>query len=214
MQRSILEGFGAVWLSAGSLALAQEKLVLEPYPDSQTWVEGTHQVAGARFLMERVPAGQTVANYKDILVAQSLPDQRGADPSTALKGIFQLAGGTCQGVRANGPKAQVEGGYNVAYGQLYCGRQRGKSFGVTIFYKIIQGNDAQYVILREMRVPPGAVGGVQSFTQDQVAALIATMKAQSAADTFLVKSVYLCGTASTDDRCKAGPASDKAITLP
>jgi hypothetical protein len=194
---------------AASLSVAdpqpngKERLVMEPYPDTQVWTEVTHDTAGAKFLIERVPSGQTFRNYKDILSAQSFPDQRGVDPSKALKGIFQLAGGSCDSVRVNGPKAQVEGGYNVAYGQVYCGRQRGKSFGVNMFYKIIQGNDAQYVVLRERRVPPSAVAGIQSFTKEQFAAAMEEMKSAATANSYLVESVYLCGASSAEARCSA-----------
>ena len=207
MMRLILVTLAASAATIASPENAQERLILEPYPDTQAWKEVTHETVGAKFLIERVPSNQTVKNYKDILSAQSFPDQRGADPSKALQSIFQLAGSSCESVRVNGPKAQVEGGFNVAYGQVYCGRQRGKSFGVKIFYKLIQGNEAQYVILRERRVPPSAVAGTQSFTNDRMAALVEEMKSEATANNYLVQSVYLCGSASTETRCHSQPPS-------
>ncbi len=207
MIRLILAVLAASFSAEGATEKTQERLVLGPYPDTQVWNEVTHEVLGAKFLIERVPSGQTVKKYKDILSAQSFPDQRGADPSKTLQGIFQLAGGNCDSVRVNGPKAQIEGGINVAYGQLYCGRQRGKSFGVKIFYKIIQGNDAQYVVLRERRVPPSTVAGTQSFTNDQIAALVEEMKSEALANNYLVQSVYLCGASSAEARCHSQPPS-------
>lgn len=190
----------ALWSLAGT-ALAAERLVLEPYPGAQPWREVTHKTAGAAFLIEQIPADQDIDHYRDILSAQSFPDNRGVDPSDFLRGLFARFGGACEGVRVNGPKAQVEAGYAVAYGQAYCGRQRGKPFGVRIFYKVLQGQDALYVVLRESRTPPGAVGGVQSFSKDQLAAAIEMMKAASVANDYIVKSVYLCGSASTEPRC-------------
>ena len=203
MMQSILAVPAALLSVGASTEKLPEHLVLEPYPDAQVWKEVTHDTVGAKFLIERVPSDQSADHYKDILVAMALPEKRGADPSVALRGIIQLAGGKCDAVRANGPKAQIEGGFNVAYGQVYCGRQRGTSFGLKIFYKIIQGNDAQYVVLRERHVAPSTVGGIQSFSKDQMNAVIEGMKSDALANTYLIKSVYLCGSSSADDRCKA-----------
>ena len=205
--RSILVVLAASLTAAVSTAAAQERLVLEPYPDAQVWKEVTHDTVSAKFLIERVPSGQTARNYKDILSAQSLPDQRGVNPSQALKGIFQLAGGNCDSVRVYGPKAQVAGGFNVAYGQVYCDRQRGKSFGVKMFYKIFQGADAQYVVLRERRVPPSTVAGIPPFTKDQFAAAMEEMNSEALANNYLVQSVYLCSASSTKVRCNSQPPS-------
>ena len=47
------------------------------------------------------------------------------------------------------------------------------------------------------------VAGVQTFTRDRAAQAAALMQAQAAADTYLAKSVWLCGAAATDPRCKA-----------
>jgi hypothetical protein len=50
-----------------------------------------------------------------------------------------------------------------------------------------------------VHVPPG-VGGVQSFANVQQAQ--AAMKDQAAANSYLAKSVYLCGARATDKRCR------------
>ena len=103
----------------------------------------------------------------------------------------------------NGGQDRREGGYTVAYAQIYCSRQKGEAFGVNMFFKVIKGERAMYSVNRDFRVPPSAVAGVQSAPAGPAAnAALALMKAQAAADAYLVGSVYLCGPQATDARCK------------
>jgi hypothetical protein len=183
-------------------AAAAERLVLEPYPGPPAWKQVTYKVAGLQFLRELIPEGQRIEAYRDILTAQSFPQQRGASPAAYLRNIFAGAARACEQVRVNGPTERREGGYVVAYAQVYCSRQTGTAFGVNMLFKAIAGSDALYVVQREFRVPPSAVAGVQSADKAHAAALIAQMKAQAAADAYLLKSVYLCGAGSTEGRCR------------
>lgn len=189
-------------LSVSGLANAAERLVEGPYPSNAPWKLVTNRSAGAAWLREQIPAGQQIDAYKDILASQAFPQQRETDPAAFLQGLFQRIGGQCSGVRVNGPKAAVEGGYNVAYAQIYCGRQNGQAFGVDMFFKVVAGDEALYVVNRDMRVPPSDVGGVQDFGKDGVQAATAMMKAAAVANNYLVNSVYLCGARSTDKRCR------------
>ena len=113
--------------------------------------------------------------------------------------VFGAASSSCDGLRVNGPKAAQEGGYRVAYGQVFCGQQKGKPYGVNIFFKAISGDEALYSAERDVHLPPG-VRGVQSFANVQQAQ--AAMKDQAAANSYLAKSVYLCGARATDKRCR------------
>ncbi|HWE47739.1 MAG TPA: hypothetical protein VG407_17090 [Caulobacteraceae bacterium] len=187
----------------GSVAQAADHLILPTYPNDPPMVEATHQVAGAKFLYEFIPQGETLENYRTILSAKSFPGTTSAGPEDFLKGMFARSSAACDGVRVNGPKSAEEGRASVAYGQVYCGRQKGKPYGVNMFFKVIQGRDALYVIHVEFHVPPSSTGGVQAFSQDQVTEMVAMLKAQSAANTYLVESVFLCLDGSTDPRCQA-----------
>jgi hypothetical protein len=189
-------------LSASTLANAAERLVEAPYPANPPWKLVTNQSAGAAWLREQIPANQQIETYKDILASQAFPQQRGTDPAAFLQGMFQRIGGQCSGVRVNGPTEAVEGGYTVAYAQIYCGRQNGETYGVDMFFKVVAGDEALYVVNRDMRVPPSDVGGVQDFGKDGMAAANASMKAAAVANTYLTKSIYLCGAGSTDKRCR------------
>ena len=100
--------------------------------------------------------------------------------------------------RVNGPKAASENGYRVAYAQAYCVNQTGAALDVDIFIKAVAGKDALYVVQREFHRPTEkGVAGVRSASLDQI-------KAQVAADKFLVSQVQLCPPASGKGACSAG----------
>jgi hypothetical protein len=187
------------WATAATAAPA-EHLVLAPYPGPPAWKLITDKAAGGQFYREQIPGNQTADNFTDILTSQNFPAQRGVDPSVYLRNVFQAAAGDCQGLRVNGPKAAQEGGYRVAYGQVFCGQQKGKTFGVIIFFKAISGDDALYSVERDVQAPANPSGGSLSFTNQ--AQMTASMKDQTTADAYLVKSVYLCGAKAMDKRCK------------
>lgn len=182
-------------------AETKETLKLAPYPADRPWQEVTNTSNGDQWLREQIPADQKIEAYKDILTAQSFPQQKNIDSAVFLKSLFSQIGAACERARVNGPKAQVEGGYPVAYAQVYCSKQKGAEFGVNMLFKVIKGADALYVVQREFRVPPSQTAGVTSFTKDQMEQMMALMQNMSIADSYLVKSVYLCGQQATDTRC-------------
>jgi hypothetical protein len=190
----------ALTASAALAAPAAERLVVKPYPGK--WKRITDQTDGASWFHEQIPADQDVNSFTDILSDQAFAKLAGYDPSKFLTGLFQRINGGCTGLVVNGPAAAVEGGVTVVYGQAYCGQQNGQSFGVHMFYKLIAGRDALYVIDREFHVPPSANGGQLSFPKDQAAAAMALLKNEAAANKYLTDDVYLCGGASTDPRCR------------
>ncbi|MEN6080689.1 hypothetical protein [Chromobacterium piscinae] len=180
----------------------REKLILDQYPSDTPWQEVTNKFNGDQWLREQIPSDQKIETHKDILTAQSFPQQKTTEPSSFLKGMFSRVSEACDHVRVNGPKEQQEGGYTVAYAQIYCGKQKGADFGVNMFFKAIKGSDALYVVQREFRVPQSEMSGVTSFTKDQMEQMLSLIKGQSVANGYLVKSVYLCGELSTDKRCE------------
>ena len=200
MRTTILAIAMALGCAAAASAAPVERLVLAPYPGPPAWKTITDKSAGGQFYREQIPANQTVAGFTDILTSQNFPQQRGVDPSVYLRNVFQAAAGSCDGLRVSGPKAAMEGGYRVAYGQVFCGQEKGKPFGVIIFFKAISGDDALYSAERDVQVPANPGGGSLSFANP--AQMQASMKDQTTADSYLVKSVYLCGAKATDKRCK------------
>jgi hypothetical protein len=196
----ILAAAAALTVLAGA-AQAREHLVMGPYPGPPAWKTATLVDKGLRHLREQIPAGQNIDSYHDILVDEVFPDARGTDPAQFLNQKFAQISGACEGIRVNGPRAGTENGYKIAYGQVFCSRQKGQKFGVNIFFKVIEGDDALYSIHREFRVPPSATAGVQSYSKDQMGELQALMKSQMVADHYLVEQVVLCGPRGKDKRC-------------
>ena len=186
---------------AASAAPATERLVMKPYPGGP-WKRITDKSNARGWIHEQIPAGQSVDTFSDILTDQGYATMAGGDPSEFLKARFANIQPACEGMRVNGPTPRMEGGLKVAYAQVYCGRQAGQSFGVSIFYKAIGGGAALYSVSREFHTPPSSVGGVLSFAKGHEAEAGALVRAQSAADSYLLKDVYVCGGKSDDPRCR------------
>jgi hypothetical protein len=186
-----------------SVASAEEKLILEPYPADIPWQEVTNKPSGGQWLRQQIPSDQKIETYKDILAAAAFPLLKDVSPAAFLKQVFNDIGAICEGTRVNGPKEHLDGGYSLAYAQIYCGKAKGTDFGVNMFYKVIKGTDALYIIKRDFRVPPSQKGGMISFPKDQEKQMMALFEAMSVADSYLTKSVYLCGEQSNDKRCDA-----------
>jgi len=201
MRRILAAALGAAFLASAANAASPERLVVGPYPASPAWRMITNQAeGGGAWIREWAPPSQRGPEYPDIVTAQSFPSARGEDPAAFLRVIFGRTAGACDQVRVNGPVTHVEGGYRVAYAQVYCSHERGKTFGVNMFFKAIGGADALYAVNRHVQVPPSAVAGVQSFANAADAARAAS--AAALANRFLSQSVYVCGGASTDARCR------------
>lgn len=190
--------------SSGARAAAPdsaERLVLPPYPAQRPWPQVTNQSRGVQFLWEFVPAGQRLDNYTDFLGAQAFPKAPGQDAAGLIRRVFSNVAGACESARVNGPKTAVEGGYAVAYGQVFCGREKGKATGADIFYKVIEGADALYMVHREFRTAPTSTAGVREFPKGSEAAAKAYMDSRGEADQYLLRSVYVCGARAVDPRC-------------
>jgi hypothetical protein len=200
-----IAALAAALLVATAPALAGpmvEHLVMQPYPATAPWKLIADKNALQGFYHEQIPADQTVDSFSDILTDQDFPNLRGYDPAAYLKTVFAGFPNACSGVRVAGPQVMKEGGYAVAYGQVYCGQQNGKPFGVMDFYKVISGNGALYVISREFHTPVSSNGALLSFPPGHEADAKALLAAQRVGDQYLANQVYVCGGTSTDARCK------------
>jgi hypothetical protein len=199
-------GLAILLLLAPVAATAQnatEKFIVPPYPGATPWKP--HIVA--RLLpqiawVEWWPEDQPENEIRDILTTQVM--KRGKiEPATFLTSMFARIANSCTGAIANGPKEKTENGFPVAYGQLYCTGQKGAGKDVDIFFKIIGGSDALYIIEREFRRPaePGAQPGIRHFPGDQMAEIKADMDAKEIADRYLTQ-VRLC---PSDQPCEPAP---------
>jgi hypothetical protein len=208
--RALIGAAAAATLLLGALVRADaapappapEHLVMPPYPGAP-WKRITDKTDPVRHAWnhESIPADQTVEGFTDIISDQGYPWLAGSDPAAFLKGLYARFPASCDGVRVAGPVARTEGGFKVAYGQVYCGQQHGKPYGVATFYKVISGDAALYSINRDFQTPASPNGAVLTFPKGHEAEGMALLKAQGVADQYLADQVYLCGGRSTDPRC-------------
>lgn len=186
-------------LSAAAAARADERLVLEPYP-GPPWREVVNRAQGLAFIREQMPANQTPDNFRDALTAQAVPGYRG-DPASFISTAFAQFSQQCDTVDTAGPTSVEEQGRPVAYGQFYCGRQKGQAYGVHIFFKAIQGTDALYVVDRDFRTPPSNQARAPVFEKGREKDAIAFLEGEGTADRYLKEQVYLCDPVFPDPRC-------------
>lgn len=187
---------------------SSEHLVFTPYPEGTKWKEITNKGDTNGWMRELIPSEQDITNIKDIITVQAFSGPKLPDPSDFLKRMMKSSVSACENVRVNGPKGAEERGHDVAYGQVYCGKQNDKDYGVNMFIKVLKGKDALYVVQREFHVPVTAVGGVMSFSAGQMDQMKAMMKATNETMKYLVDVVTLCATSDTDTRCSE-PSSKK-----
>jgi hypothetical protein len=181
----------ALMLAFASTSAMSETLVVPPYPANPAWKNITDKANADQKLMEWIPANQGENAIDDILTEQVFYQMKNTDPAKLINNIFQQSAQACDRVRVNGPTRQTENGYPVAYGQVYCGHQKGTAIDVDIFLKAIGGHNALYVVQREFHRPmdAGSVPGVISFAKG--ANVRGFMDARAAADGYLANSVKL-----------------------
>lgn len=203
MRILLMAAFAAASIAAPAALAAPgaETLVVKPYPAAPPWKLITDKRNAKGFIHEHIPAGETETAFSRILTDQGFAGLGGQGPDLFLRNIFGSIGQQCDGVSVNGPVLKTEGGFKVAYAQVYCGRQHGESYGVHIFYKVISGADALYSVSWEDHTPPSDNGAMLVFPKGHEAEVTALLKAEAAANAFLGHDVYLCGGASTDPRC-------------
>ena len=189
-----------------SAQTAKERLVVGKVPAETPWKTITNASSGDHWLWEQIPANETGDIHTDILVAQGFGKLAGYDPSAFLQGLVGLAQKDCNAVRVNGPTARVEDGHHVAYGQIYCGRRNGQTYGLSMLYKVISGADALYVVEREITTPGSNTPGAMSFDKAHAQEGLALLRGTAAADQFLNNAVYLCDAQATEPRCNAPSA--------
>lgn len=200
--KTISAALAALALLLPAAASAAERLVVEPYPATPAWVKASDGMSEVGPIQEYIPPGQTLEDHRDILSVQTFPGLQNVSPAEFLQKLLSRVNEACSAVRVNGPVEQMEGGFKVAYGQAYCGQQNGKAYGLHIFFKIIQGRDALYVVNREFRTPASKTPGALAFPPDRQAEALALFKAQGQADRYLTDGVYLCADGSAEARCR------------
>jgi len=197
-------------ISATPQSPQSEVLSVPPYPSEPRWKEITNKKNSSMELVEWIPADQTENAIRDILTKQVFYKLKDDNPSAFVNGILKGVGKACEHARINGPTAQIESGYAVAYAQAYCANQKGAAKDVDIFIKAIRGKVALYVVQREFRrpaQPDNRTPGVTHFSKDQVEEMRSRIVAYNVANKFLVEDVQLCSPADSACGKTAVPAA-------
>ena len=194
MDRAMVGVLGALVLGSG--ATAAERLVLEPYP-GPPWHDVVNQTNGKVFVREQIPQGQSPDSPSDVLTAQSVPGYRGVPAAFVSNAMTDLSR-NCESFETVGPTPGEEQGRQVAYGRLYCGKQKGQPNGAHIFFKAILGSEALYVIDRDFRIPASEHPSAPALPEDQA---VSFLQAEGAARKYLTDKVYVCDPVFPEARC-------------
>lgn len=181
MKRRMILAAAALAVAAAAGPVSAEELDVPPYPAALPWQKVTDKANDEQRLIEWIPADQSTTAISDILTVQTFKRLRGRDPAQFMTGFLQRFGGACRGARVNGPKAGVEDGLKVAYGQVYCVGHKAAREDLEIVAKVISGDEGLYMVQREFRRPEvaGRTAGVMAFEageEDKVRALFAAMR--------------------------------------
>ncbi len=138
-----------------------EFLVVNPYPGWGSWQKIKDEKRGRFREMAHIPQGQGIGQYKDVINQQWLT----ALPLTMsverfAESLRDTVTSICIGAINEPIASGTEFGYNVVYGQYYCGKQRGTEQGIIVLYKVLRGKEAIYLVTREWRVAPFDVSAI------------------------------------------------------
>ncbi len=194
MGRAMIGVLGALVLGSG--ASAAERLVLEPYP-GPPWKDVVNHASGKVFVREQIPESQSPEDLHDVLTAQSVPGYRGTPAAFVSNAMADLSR-NCETFETVGPTSGEEQGRQVAYGRLYCGKQKGQPNGAHIFFKAILGSEALYVIDRDFRIPASEHPSAPVLPEDQA---VSFLQAEGTAKKYLSDQVYVCDPVFPEARC-------------
>lgn len=194
--------------AACSALAADERVGYLPIPGGKLWKEVSRTEQENVLLVERVPAGQTDADWKDRLLEGRFIVRNSMSARDFARSQASIENLVCDPVRAFGPEARVEGGAEAAYTTLYCGQRKGAGFGTVSQLKVIKGETYQYVIKRVWRVAPYTVGpdplhgGLPPIKFASQAEADAFDQSQKDVQTWLIRSVKLCAPTETTGPCR------------
>jgi hypothetical protein len=192
--RAIIGAVGL--LAACGAARAEERLVLGP-PPGGPWHDVINRSTDRGFVRQQMPEGQTPEAFRDVLTSQAIRGYRGG-ASEFMSLAFSKLAETCATSQTVGPTMADEQGRQVAYGRFYCGQQKGQTYGAHMFFKVIKGNEALYVVERNFRIPPTGNPSSPSLPENEV---VGFLQSEGAARKYLTDKVYLCDPAFPDPKC-------------
>lgn len=155
-----IAGLAAAMIHALSTAVAAqnqegagtrtEVLMLVPPPG---WELAMNQRNDQMFVIQYVPPGQSVDNWREMVQAQIFFGVVDLAPTEFLDNMHALYADACQGVRAEPNQLTYDFGYATSQRVLACGRNAHDNLGGVSMFKAIQGRESLYAITRAWRGP-------------------------------------------------------------
>jgi hypothetical protein len=98
-----------------------------------------------------VPAGQTAAQWTDMLTIQVYRDMAALPAQTFYERSVNSYQRSCAGSKAGDLQTGLSNGYPSAFWVLSCGQNLQQKFGETAFFRLVQGDTALYIVQRSWR---------------------------------------------------------------
>ena len=121
--------------------------IVMPLPSGYS--EGFRNSQNRNLMIEYVPRGQSVQNWRELLTLQVFRDLGGRNPRRFLEAVARSAGNRCPGFESNIIREQREQGLRIALMIGICPAGNGETF----IAKAISGQDALYVVQGAFRGP-------------------------------------------------------------
>ncbi len=107
-----------------------------------------------------LPAGQTLADWRDRMTLQLIPDVAGQVPKQFLDNLAALWAESCEAVMVTEVESKPVNGYAGGSRLIACTRDKQSGKGSVSLYQVVAGERALYVVQRAYRVPPFTTDGV------------------------------------------------------
>lgn len=131
-----------------------EQLTLQP---PEGWSQAFHLRQGSTELVEFIPAGQTLENWRDMVVVQTLFGLKSMTPElylgSATPGQMQE---NCEDPRFGEIQKGKPNGYNAAFQIVECPVNKRSGKGEISMFLVIQGEVNTYALQRAWQVEPFA----------------------------------------------------------
>lgn len=117
------------------------------------WQEVTREEQGGVSLVAFTPGGQGVSAWEDMIVVQIFETA----PPPSLESLFGSTTDhyqqSCEAVRAGSLQPGESNGYSAGFWVLGCNRNAATNAGETAFFRVIEGEQASYLLQRSWRTP-------------------------------------------------------------
>jgi hypothetical protein len=168
-----------------------ERLVMPQFPSG--WIEQPAQ-PGSIEVVEYLPKGQTVANWRDKITLEVHHDSNTLPLDAFQRRALGQMRENCEGVVEGRLQTGLNNGFPSAFWTLGCKRDRRGNFGETRYTKAVQGANTLYLLSRAWRTA-SFDDGQPPIGQQQVDEAVA----------FLTSSV-VCANAAQHPCPASGPA--------